>query len=69
MLRRIACGALICAMAALAGGCGDESTTPNTPTPIEFTETFSGTLSPASGSTHAFGTITGGKVTATTVTS
>jgi hypothetical protein len=68
MLRRIACGALICAIAALVGGCGDESTTPNTPTPIEFTETFTGTLNAASGSTHAFGTITGGKVTATLTT-
>jgi hypothetical protein len=68
MLRRIACGVLLCAMTALAGGCADELIAPNAPTPIEFTETFSGTLNPASGITHPFGTITGGKVTATLTT-
>jgi hypothetical protein len=64
MLRRITCGVLLGVMSALAAGCGDE-TTPTTPTPIEFTETFTGTVNPASGTTHSFATITGGKVTAT----
>src|SRR5688500_20157786 len=65
MLRRIACGVLLSAMGALVAGCGDETTTPNTPTPVQFTQTFTGTVSPASGTTHSFVTITGGKVTAT----
>ena len=65
MLRRIALGVLLCGIAALVGGCADETILPNAPTEIEFTDTFTGTLAPANGATHAFGTITGGKVTAT----
>ena len=63
MLRRIVCGLLVGAMGALAG-CGDTTTGP-TPTPTEVTETFTGTVNPSSGSTHSFGTLFGGAVTAT----
>src|SRR5215212_1761417 len=66
MLRRMACGTLLCAMAALAG-CGDKITAP-TETPAPITETFAGTLNPASTSVHAFLTLTGGPVTATLTT-
>jgi hypothetical protein len=65
MLRRIACGTLLCALAALAGACGS-TTTPTTPTPPKtVTETFTGTLNPASTTVHAFVTSIGGPVTAT----
>ena len=63
MLRRIACGLLLGATAVLAG-CGDTTTGP-APTPTEVTETFTGTVSPASGATHSFVTLLGGPVTAT----
>ena len=63
MLRRIACGLLLGATAVLAG-CGDTTTGP-TPTPTEVTETFTGTVNPASGATHSFVTLLGGAVTAT----
>lgn len=63
MLRRIACGLLLGATAVLAG-CGDTTTAP-TPTPTLVTETFTGTVAPASGSTHAFATLLGGEVKAT----
>jgi hypothetical protein len=62
MLRRIACGLLLGASAALAG-CGDTTTGPG-PTPVEVTETFTGTVNPAAGSTHAFVTLLGGAITA-----
>jgi hypothetical protein len=54
---------VLCAMAALAA-CGD-TTTGTTPTPTPVTETFTGSVSPASGNTHAFTTLTGGTVKAT----
>lgn len=63
MLRRIACGLLLGAMAVLAA-CGDTTTGP-APTPTLVTETFTGTVSPASGSTHSFVTLLGGSVKAT----
>jgi hypothetical protein len=63
MLRRIACGILLSASAALAG-CGDTTTGP-TPTPTEVTETFSGTVNPAGGATHSFVTLLGGPIKAT----
>jgi hypothetical protein len=65
MLRRIACGTLLCALAALAGACGS-ATIPTTPTvPTKVTETFTGTLNPASTTVHSFLTLLGGPVTAT----
>ena len=65
MLRRIACGTLLCAMAALAGACGDTTTAP-TETPKPITETFDGTLNPATTNVHAIvAALTGGLVTAT----
>ena len=64
MFRRIACGILLCAMAALAGACAD-APTPTTPTPVTTTETFNGTLSPASATVNSFVTLTGGLITAT----
>ena len=67
MLRRIACGILLSATAALAGGCGDTTTGP-APTPVDVTETFTGEVNPAAGATHSFVTLTGGAVTATLTT-
>jgi hypothetical protein len=68
MLRRIACGTLLCAMAALAGACGSTTTTPTTPTTpttTTTTETFQGLLNPAGTVVVSFVTQTGGAVTAT----
>lgn len=62
MLRGIACGILLSASAALAG-CGDTATGP-APTPTQVTETFTGTVNPAAGATHAFVTLLGGPITA-----
>jgi hypothetical protein len=64
MLRRMVCGTLLCAMAALAGACGSTITAP-TITGAPVTETFTGTLNPASTTIHSFVTLTGGPVTAT----
>ena len=64
MLRRIACGILLAATAALTSACGDEITA-TTPTVTTITETFTGSVSPASGSTHPFTTLTGGAIKAT----
>jgi hypothetical protein len=61
----MACGTLLCAMAALAGACGSSTTTPTTPTTTTKTETFTGTLNPAGTTVQAFVTITGGPITAT----
>lgn len=66
MLRRIACGILLGASAALAG-CGDTTTGP-APTPVTITVTFDGTVNPAAGATHAFLTLLGGPITATLTT-
>jgi hypothetical protein len=66
MLRRIACGILLSASAALSG-CGDTTSGPE-PTPVSITETFSGTVNPAAGATHAFVTLLGGPITATLTT-
>ena len=64
MLRRLACGTLLCAMAALTGACSDSKTGPTAKlTPI--TETFDGTLNPVSTTVHSFITLTGGPVTVT----
>ena len=64
MLRRIARGTLLCAVAALAG-CGDTTTTP-APTPTPITETFAGTLNPAGTNIHSVvAALTGGTITAT----
>ena len=63
MLRRIACGILLSASAALAG-CGDTTTGP-APTPTPVTETFTGSVNPAAGATHAFVTLLGGPIKAT----
>jgi hypothetical protein len=66
MLRRTACGTLLCALAALAGACSTTTpTTATTTTPVLTTEAFSGLLNPASSATLAFVTQTGGTVTAT----
>jgi len=62
MLRRIAWGILLSAAVALAG-CGDTTTGPG-PTPVAVTETFTGTVNPAAGSTHSFVTLTGGAMSA-----
>ena len=68
MLRRMACGTLLCAMAALTGACSDSTTGP-TPIPTPVTEVFDGTLNPVSTTVHSFITLTGGpvKVTLTAV--
>ena len=63
MFRRIATGALVCALAALAGACSKN--TPTTPTGNTTTETFTGTLTPNSANTHVFVVATAGTITAT----
>jgi len=63
MFRRIACGSFLCGVLALAAGCADKI--PTIPTPTVVNETFTGTVNPASGDTHAFITLTGGPITAT----
>jgi len=65
MLRRIACGTLLCAMTALASACSDSTTTPTTPTTTTSTETFTGTINPAGAILHPIFTFTGGPVVAT----
>ena len=65
MLRRIACGTLLCAMTALVGGCGDTTAAP-TEIPKPITETFDGTLNAAGTNVHAIvAALTGGFVKAT----
>jgi len=66
MLRGLACGIVLAACAAVAA-CGD-TTVPTTPTTATITETYSGTLIPASAGTFSFTTLTGGAVTATLTT-
>jgi hypothetical protein len=67
MLRGIVRGIVLVALAALAGSCGS-STTVTTPTPITITETYSGTLIPASAGVFTFTTLTGGSVISTLTT-
>jgi hypothetical protein len=67
MFRRMTCGILLSAMTALTAACGS-TTTPTTPTPVATTETFTGTLNPASANLHSFITLTGGAVSATLTT-
>ena len=67
MFRRMTCGILLSAMTALTAACGS-TTTPTTPTPVATTETFTGTLNPASANVHSFITLTGGTVSATLTT-
>lgn len=66
MLRGIACG-LMLATAALAAACSD-TTVGTTPTPKPVTETFTGSVTAASGATHSFVTLTGGSIEATLTT-
>ena len=66
MLRGIARGIVLAAVAAVAA-CGD-TTTPTAPAPTIITETYSGTLIPASAGTFSFTTLTGGAVVATLTT-
>jgi hypothetical protein len=66
MLRRMVCGLLLGASAALAG-CSDETTGP-APTPTIITVKFEGSVNPASGSTHSFITLLGGPIVATLTT-
>ena len=65
MLRRIVCGTLLCAMAALAGACKDSTTAPTPPPTTTTTETFEGTINPAGTTLHPIFTFTGGPVVAT----
>jgi len=64
MLRRIACGFVLAALAALAGACGS-TTVPVAPTPVIITDTYSGTLIPASAGVFTFTTLSGGAVITT----
>jgi hypothetical protein len=52
-------------MVALAGACGGTTTLPTTPTSAATTDTFDGTLNPASTTIHPFTTLTGGPIVAT----
>lgn len=65
MFRRIAAGALLCALVALSAACAS-TTTPTTPTTsTPTTETFTGTLAPNSANTHSFTATVGGDIVAT----
>ncbi|HEY2434142.1 MAG TPA: hypothetical protein VGI12_15815 [Vicinamibacterales bacterium] len=63
MFRRIARGFALAALAALITACGSTTTTV-VPTPVIVSETFIGTLIPASAGTFTFNTLTGGAVIA-----
>ena len=65
MLRGIVRGIVLAALAASVGACDSETTTPPAPTPIIISETYSGTLIPASAGTFTFTTLTGGAVIST----
>ena len=65
MLRGIARGVVLVALMALTSACGDDTVTPTTPTVVTITETYTGTLIPASAGTFTFTTLTGGSVIAT----
>jgi hypothetical protein len=67
MIRAIARGAVLAALAALSGACGSTTTSPTTPV-ATITETYSGTLIPASAGVFTFTTLTGGSVTSTLTT-
>jgi len=67
MFRGIVRGAVLVALTALAGACGSTPTTV-APTPIVITESYSGTLIPASAGTFTFTTLTGGAVIGTVQT-
>jgi hypothetical protein len=64
MLRGIARGIVLAALTALAGACGSTPTV-LAPTPVTITETYSGTLIPASAGVFTFTTLTGGSVVET----
>ena len=68
MLRGIARGVVLVALMALTSACGDDTTTPVTPSIVQITETYAGTLIPASAGTFTFTTLTGGAVIATLTT-
>jgi hypothetical protein len=58
--------AAMLAAALSAAGCGNDSTTPTSPTPPEtFTDTFTGTLNRNGASTHQFSVAAAGAVYAT----
>jgi hypothetical protein len=67
MLRGISRGIVLAALAALAGACGSTPIT-TVPTPVIITESYSGTLIPASAGTFTFTTLTGGAVISTLTT-
>jgi len=64
MLRGMARGIALAALMALSA-CGDDTVTPTTPSIATITETYSGTLIPASAGTFSFTTLVGGSITAT----
>jgi hypothetical protein len=68
MLRGIARGVVLVALMALTGACGDTTTTAPTLPIVQITETYSGTLIPASAGTFSFTTLTGGSINATLTT-
>lgn len=53
MWRRCLSLALVCAIAVSAAACGDDSTTPTSPT-VTVTEDFAGTIAPSGTNTHTF---------------
>ena len=68
MFRGIARGIALVALMALTASCGNDKTTPTTPSVVTITETYTGTLIPASAGTFSFTTLTGGSVVATITT-
>jgi hypothetical protein len=67
MFRGIARGIGLAALAALAGACGSTPTTPTAPI-ATITETYQGTVIPASAGVFTFTTLTGGSIVATLTT-
>ena len=67
MLRGIARGVVLAALAALAGACGSTITSPTT-TVATITETYNGTLIASGAGTFSFTTLSGGSVIATLTT-
>jgi hypothetical protein len=65
MLRGIARGIVLVALAALAGSCDSNTPVVTAPSIVTITETYSGTIIPASAGTFSFTTLSGGAITAT----
>lgn len=64
-MRRPIAGILLCLLALAPAACGSSTTAPSSTTPVITTDTFTGTLTAASGVTNTFTTQTSGAIVAT----